>query len=200
MMNRSWFKLGVLALSMLAMVAWGVVTATAPARNGIQVIRMSRDEQTLASALDAQVTLKFRVGRRLPAGTVVTHWVEHYQGSERTDLAKRSVTLEEDTSGLVIMLTMRPINGQEEWNVHIGPFGQRGYAQWLGPTCMGIYTKNRRFAANQPILLAFGVFGLETTTPPQDPGFDAFAAESVEPWLHNDQTFAFKVSFELPNG
>ena len=194
MWRKRWFQAAVLALvlfaGVIALKVWGP-------KQIIRTIYLSPDEQKLTDLLETTVALKFEVGKRLPAGATITHWVEYYTMGEREDIALHTITLEESSRRLPIMLVAQPLEEQEHWHVLIDGHGKWAYVPRLPYTLRSTYRDSREFEYGKPVLIAYGIRGIEETSRPTH-DWDTFAEGSVEPWLQNDNVWAFKVQIDLP--
>lgn len=75
--------------------------------------------------------------------------------------------------------------------------GKRAYVSRLPYTLRTTYWDSKKFEYGEPVLIACGIRGIDETFRTSH-DWDAFAEGSVEPWLQNDNVWAFKVQIDLP--
>lgn len=146
---------------------------------------------------DALVDLRYEVNRKLPAGTTVICWVEHYRMGEHKYTVLLNETLQDVVHKYPISLIAKECDKDECWEMACGGQSKTTILQKAGMGACSLFSDDTGFRFGKPILLGFGVRGSKGTDG-QVFFKDTLRNGSIEPWLTNEHVFVLKVQFDLP--
>lgn len=186
-------------IPILALVIFAIIVAAQSSRPAmIGVIRLSESEDQLSRALGARFMEKFEVNQELPIGTIVTYWVEYSSMGEKNKIVRANAILREDKDHLPITLIVAPQPKAEKdiWTLFVGD-EQHGMAiPNVNTTGMGTQARGQLLEFGKPIILTLGDWSTNSDSTTLKFIGDPFS--TPEAWLQNDNTFVFRIQFDLP--